>query len=63
MEDATTGALPEISSLHMTNPIMRWKYARRKSIVLLTLAAGVVVAAILFFVQRFPIRLSLSGCR
>jgi hypothetical protein len=61
MEDATTGALPEISSLHMTNPIMRWKYARRKSIVLLTLAAG--VAAILFFVQRFPIRLSLSGCR
>jgi uncharacterized phage infection (PIP) family protein YhgE len=29
---------------------MDWKYARRKSIVLLTLAAGVVVPAILFFV-------------
>src|SRR5271170_7041211 len=33
-----------------TGLIMGWKYARRKSIVLLTLAAGVVIPAILFFV-------------
>ena len=46
-----------------TGLIMGWKYARRKSIVLLTLWAGVVVPAILFFVYPFPIRLSLSGCR
>ena len=50
MEDSVTGTPPEISSLHMTGPIMGWKYARRKSIVLLTLAAGVIVPAILFFV-------------
>ncbi|HMH14407.1 MAG TPA: hypothetical protein VK578_15010 [Edaphobacter sp.] len=50
MKDTITGAPPEISSLHMTGPTMGWKCARRKSIVLLTLAAGVVVPAILFFV-------------
>ena len=33
-----------------TGLIMGWKYARRKSIVLLTLAAGVFIAAILVFV-------------
>jgi hypothetical protein len=33
-----------------TGLIMGWKYARRKSVVLLTLAAGVVVPAILLFV-------------
>ena len=33
-----------------TGLMMGWKYARRKSIVLLTLAAGVVIPAILFFV-------------
>jgi hypothetical protein len=33
-----------------TGLIMGWKYARRKSIVLLTLAAGVVIPAILLFV-------------
>jgi hypothetical protein len=33
-----------------TGLIMGWKYARRKSIVLLTLAAGVLVPAILIFV-------------
>jgi hypothetical protein len=50
MEEAITGAPLEISSLHMTGPIMGWKYARRKSIIPLTLAAGVVDPAILFFV-------------
>jgi uncharacterized iron-regulated membrane protein len=33
-----------------TGLIMGWKYARRKSIVLLTLAAGVLIPAILVFV-------------
>jgi hypothetical protein len=33
-----------------TGLIIGWKYARRKSVVLLTLAAGVVVPAILLFV-------------
>jgi hypothetical protein len=33
-----------------TSIIMGWKYARRKSIVLLTLATGVLVPAILLFV-------------
>jgi len=33
-----------------TGLIMGWKYARRKSVVLLTLAAGVVVPAILLLV-------------
>ena len=33
-----------------TGLIMGWKYTRRKSIVLLTLAAGVVIPATLFFV-------------
>lgn len=33
-----------------TGLIMGWKYPRRKSIVMLTLAAGVVVPAILSFV-------------
>ena len=33
-----------------TGLIMGWKYARRKSIVLLTLAAGVLIPAILLFV-------------
>ena len=33
-----------------TGLIMGWKYARRKSVVLLTLVAGVVVPAILLFV-------------
>ena len=33
-----------------TGLIMGWKYARRKSVVLLTLAAGVVIPAILLFV-------------
>jgi hypothetical protein len=33
-----------------TGVIMGWKYARRKSIVLLTLTVGVVIPAILFFV-------------
>ena len=32
---------------------MGWKYARRKSIVLLTLAAGVFIPAILVFVLAF----------
>ena len=32
---------------------MGWKYARRKSIVLLTLAAGVLIPAILVFVLGF----------
>ena len=32
---------------------MGWKYARRKSIVLLTLAAGVLIPAILVFVLAF----------
>jgi hypothetical protein len=34
----------------ITGLIMGWKYARRKSIVLLTLAAGVLIPAILVFV-------------
>jgi hypothetical protein len=33
-----------------TGLIMGWKYARRKSIVLLTLAAGVLIPAILVFI-------------
>jgi ABC-type dipeptide/oligopeptide/nickel transport system permease subunit len=33
-----------------TGLIMGWKHARRKSIVLLTFSAGVVIPAILFFV-------------
>jgi hypothetical protein len=37
-----------------TGLIMDWKYARRKSIVLLALAAGVDIPAILFFVWLFP---------
>jgi uncharacterized membrane protein len=33
-----------------TGVIMGWKYARRKSIVLLTLTAGVLIPAVLVFV-------------
>jgi hypothetical protein len=39
-----------------TGLIMGWKYARRKSIVMLTIAAGVLIPAILVFVWRFPTR-------
>jgi hypothetical protein len=45
---ATTALALAVSAC--TGLIMSWKYARRKSIVLLTLAAGVVVPAILSFV-------------
>jgi hypothetical protein len=46
-----------------TGLIMGWKYARRKSIALLTFVAGVAIPAILFFVWPFPIHPSLSGRR
>jgi hypothetical protein len=44
-----------------TGLIMGWKYARRKSIALLTLAAGVLIPAILVFVERFPTRIIAEG--
>jgi|GEM_PF-5784428 hypothetical protein len=43
--------------------LMNWKYADPKSVVLLTLAAGFVVPAILVLVRPFPIRPSSSGRR
>jgi hypothetical protein len=39
-----------------TGIMMAWKYARRKSIALLIIAAGVLIPAILLFVKPFPIR-------
>jgi hypothetical protein len=47
--DAITG-VPLNFARPRNGPVMGWKYARRKSIVLLILAAGVVIPAILFFV-------------
>jgi hypothetical protein len=38
-----------------------WKYQRGKSVVLLTLAAGVVIPAIRLFLQPLLIRSSLRG--
>ncbi len=46
----TGGTALALAVATCTGLIMGWKYARRKSIVLLTLAAGVLIPAILVFV-------------